>query len=657
MPDTDRTPIPNDASVVRGGAASSSDSDKKSLVGEVLAGRYRIDAELGSGGMGAVYRAEHVHMRKTVAVKVLHREMTYLPEVVARFEREAVAAARIEHPHVAAATDFGRLQDGSFYLVLEYVEGQSLRQLLDAGGPLTQELAIHVARQIAEALAAAHAAGIVHRDLKPDNVMLIRRDGDEHFVKVLDFGIAKVELGDAQSPLTQMGSVFGTPEYMAPEQAAGTPVDARADLYTLGIILYEMLTGGTPFEDDDLVTVLTRQMTMEPPPLPASVDPRVTELVMRLLANDPDRRPPSASDLLAQIDAIDAPTGAALALTPSPASTSPRSVAASTGDVAYGETVLSLPSAGLERTSPTLDPRPRSPDRRLFGTLFAHAPVLDKKVNLAGQPVPVWALGLAGLAAAALLFFSLFGGVILAHGVRPSEGEPARSGGGSVAGGQVPAPSEPLAVLLDKAAQGDRDAISKLQARPEQERSAAEWRALGRGYMAIGHGVPGLQAYKKALAIDPGLAKDRVLVADVAKAARTPATSNDALDLALEHLGATGADLVYDVWSKTRASRDDQEIAKQAKQRVDTPAFRGKASPALAIALDLGKGKTCSNFKELLPRVQQSADARSVPKLRSLTVRRGCGFLSLGDCFGCLRTGTQLEDAIKAAESRPAPSF
>jgi serine/threonine protein kinase len=193
------------------------DSTSDEMVGRVLAGRYRIEALLGMGGMGAVYRAEHVHMRKAVAVKILHREMTQLPEVVARFEREAVAAARITHPNVAAATDFGRLDDGSFYLALEFVEGRSLGQLIKKEGALAEERALGIARQIAEALAAAHAAGVVHRDLKPENVMLVSREGQPEFVKVLDFGIAKLRFeSTGDQPLTQMGVVFGTPEYMSP---------------------------------------------------------------------------------------------------------------------------------------------------------------------------------------------------------------------------------------------------------------------------------------------------------------------------------------------------------------------------------------------------------------------------------------------------------
>ncbi|HEY4160206.1 MAG TPA: serine/threonine-protein kinase, partial [Polyangiaceae bacterium] len=208
-------------------SASDPESDRgDTLIGTTLAGRYRVERLLGSGGMGAVYQAEHVHMRKAVAVKVLHREMMIVPEVVARFEREAVAAGRIQHPNVASATDFGRLDDGAFYLVLEFVEGHSLTKLLSTEGALPPERALRITRQIVDALAAAHAANVVHRDLKPDNVMLVSKEGEGDFVKVLDFGIAKVsgEGSGDQPALTKIGTVFGTPEYMSPEQARGEAV-------------------------------------------------------------------------------------------------------------------------------------------------------------------------------------------------------------------------------------------------------------------------------------------------------------------------------------------------------------------------------------------------------------------------------------------------
>jgi serine/threonine-protein kinase len=208
-------------------------TEASALIGQTLSGRYRIDRLLGEGGMGAVYEAEHTHMRKRLAVKVLHQEMSHLPEVVARFEREAMAAAHIDHPNVAAATDFGMLEDGSFFLALEYVEGHSLRDVV-AQGRLELGRALHIVSQMAQALHRAHALGIVHRDLKPENVMLVERENDPDFVKVLDFGIAKVPVGELASEepaasaasgapkiLTQMGMVYGTPEYMAPEQALG----------------------------------------------------------------------------------------------------------------------------------------------------------------------------------------------------------------------------------------------------------------------------------------------------------------------------------------------------------------------------------------------------------------------------------------------------
>jgi serine/threonine protein kinase len=259
------------------------------LIGKLIAERYRVDVRLGVGGMGAVYRAEHVLMKKPVAVKVLHREMTVVEEVVKRFEREAIAAGRIDHPHVTVATDFGKLEDGAFYLVLEYVPGRSLTDLLAESGALPTARALFIARQVAEGLGAAHAAGIVHRDLKPDNIMLIERGGTKDFVKVLDFGIAKVsaEGEGPSSQLTRLGSVFGTPAYMSPEQASGQPVDQRADLYALGLVLYEMIAGHAAFEAEELVMLLAKQITEPPPPLPPAVDAGVAALVMRLLEKDP----------------------------------------------------------------------------------------------------------------------------------------------------------------------------------------------------------------------------------------------------------------------------------------------------------------------------------------------------------------------------------
>jgi serine/threonine-protein kinase len=276
------------------------------LADTVIAERYRILGLLGKGGMGVVYRAEHVHMRKTVALKVLHRELLGKDEVVARFEREAVAAGRIQHVNVAAANDFGKLDDGSYYLVLEYVDGQSLRALLDAG-TITHARALGITRQIALALRAAHELGIVHRDLKPDNVMLVAEANGKERVKVLDFGIARVSLPGARADataLTRVGVIMGTVAYMSPEQALGQSVDGRADLYSLGVMLYEMIKGELPFQAELASQVLARQLTEAPPPLPPGTPASLASLVLDLMEKSAAKRPATAADVIKRLDAL-----------------------------------------------------------------------------------------------------------------------------------------------------------------------------------------------------------------------------------------------------------------------------------------------------------------------------------------------------------------
>jgi serine/threonine-protein kinase len=265
-------------------------------IGEVIDERYEIVEHLGTGGMANVYRAEQLRTRALVAIKVLHPELSEHPEMSARFQREALASRKIQHPNVVAALDFGKLPDGCLFMVLEYIRGQDLSAVIYNERPFEQARAVKIALQVAHALVAAHAAGIVHRDLKPDNIMLIERPGDRDFVKVLDFGIAKLTQARGQA-LTALGSVFGTPEYMAPEQARGAQVDHRTDLYTLGIVLYEMLAGRTPFESEQLAQVIMGQISKPPPPLPDFVDQELAPLVIQLLAKDPNQRVQTSKEL------------------------------------------------------------------------------------------------------------------------------------------------------------------------------------------------------------------------------------------------------------------------------------------------------------------------------------------------------------------------
>jgi serine/threonine-protein kinase len=277
--------------------------------GRVIAQRYRLIKKLGEGAMGAVFLAEHIHMRKRFALKILLPEAMASPEIVARFEREAIAAGNIEHPGVCAATDFGRLDDGGFFLVLEYVDGQSLRAI-NRAGPMSPSRACGIARQILAALAAAHAKGVVHRDMKPENVMIIAAPNGDEVVKVLDFGIAKVDantLGEGQGTnLTRMGAIYGTPVYMAPEQAMGKAIDARVDLYAVGVMLHEMITGKPPFDGDGIV-LLAKHVNDEPPPLvspldPNAVTPALRRFAERMLAKQPEDRPEDANRAIAELE-------------------------------------------------------------------------------------------------------------------------------------------------------------------------------------------------------------------------------------------------------------------------------------------------------------------------------------------------------------------
>ena len=255
-------------------------------------GRYRVDRLLGAGGMGIVYRAVHVDLGRPVAIKILKPDLALEPGLLERFKAEARAAASLNHPNLAVVHDVGEA-DGFHYFVMDLVEGEDLAALIDRQGRLSVEQALALAEQIARALDHAHGRGVVHRDVKPQNTLLAQ-DGT---VKVTDFGIARALEG---SRMTATGTLVGTPEYLAPEQALGQPTDARADVYALGIVLFEMLTGHVPFSAETPVAVALHQINT-PPPSPSTlvpgIPPEVETLVMRALAKRPDERFPSAGVL------------------------------------------------------------------------------------------------------------------------------------------------------------------------------------------------------------------------------------------------------------------------------------------------------------------------------------------------------------------------
>ena len=281
-------------------------------LGATIDGRYKVEAVLGEGGMGVVYRCVHTIIGKKVAMKVLRADLARDAEVTERFLNEAKAASSIGNAHIIDISDFGQFPDGAAYFVMEFLGGQPMSKLLEGSQPLPVQRILHLARQIAEGLSAAHAADIVHRDLKPDNIFLVDRGGERDFIKILDFGIAKVSTSSEGSKLTRAGAVFGTPHYMSPEQAAGSPVDHRGDIYSFGVILYELASGRLPFDADNFMGILTQHMYKAPVPIralvpePQGVPPGLEAIILKCLSKRPEHRYQSMQELIVEFDKLSA---------------------------------------------------------------------------------------------------------------------------------------------------------------------------------------------------------------------------------------------------------------------------------------------------------------------------------------------------------------
>jgi serine/threonine-protein kinase len=408
------------------------------LVGAVVSDRYRIVRKVGEGGMGAVYQAEHAVIGKRVALKVLFADLSRRPELVARFLQEAKSASRIGHENVIDISDFGQTAEGLVYIAMEFLDGQDLGRVLRTERTVPWARTRPILMQIAKGLRAAHAQGIIHRDMKPENIYLVQREGRPDFVKVLDFGIAKVVSADVNDGprLTQTGMIFGTPEYMSPEQAQGQPPDHRVDVYAVGCIMYHMLTGTVPFQADSFMGILTKHL-LEPvvPPrrrrpdleIPADVE----AICLRALEKDREKRWPDMDAFYRALGQADGqpfePSNVYVGLKPGeppPATLKYPALAEPNADVRDSKTAIAAsPPVGTFD-----DERPARPDAA--GGLPARAKL--------------------GIAAAVLAAVVLIGALALRGGSRPPAAPPEKAA--IAAPESPPAPAAPATPSADKPA-------------------------------------------------------------------------------------------------------------------------------------------------------------------------------------------------------------
>ncbi len=604
----------------------------EALVGSVLSGRYKIERVLGEGGMGAVYQAEHMLMHKRVALKVLHPEMTRMPEVVSRFEREAMAAAHIDHPNVAAATDFGKLDDGSFFLVLEFIEGKSLRDVV-AHGRLEPSRALRILRQIASALSRAHSLGIVHRDLKPENVMLVDREGDPDFVKVLDFGIAKVPVGDIApeshttgQALTQLGMVYGTPEYMAPEQALGQEVDLRADLYSLGVMSFEMLVGQRPFDHDSKVKLLGMHVTA-PVPQMMDVPPEADQIVTKLLKKEASERYQDAKEL---VDAIDLAFGPPLSQT------------------ALQQSHRSLPDASVSGPIAPLLSQPE------ISRPQAHASPNASPVRL---PPKLLIASLAGIALFVFIAIVLVRNA--AHGKQTtmSDGGLAFVQNPSATGSSKPTPAdtqvdEAVKLANAKLASGDPDTaiaiLTKIEAtHPDR---ADVHKQLYLAYMQTSSTKDAMDEAGKWLDLDDKAQNDVKLGADVKAAALSGKDGTDGAFAILEtKMGSSGPDVLYDLAYGTGVGVNTQL---RARKSLAKPEVQKLSTATVDVTLAIRKADSCEQKKSHFEKAREVGDQRTLVVLMSYTPKSGCGFVGTRDCWPCMHKDGSLLKTITAIQAK-----
>jgi len=554
------------------------------FIGTIVGERYRIVSRIGVGGMGAVYRAEHTMMRRDLAIKVLLPELSGKEEFARRFEREAESASRLDHPNIITTTDFGRTNDGSLFLAMEFLAGVSLGAAI-AAGPMHIDRALAIERQILRGLDHAHAAGVVHRDLKPENIMLVERDGQRDVVKILDFGIAKVtEPQSGGQALTQAGVIFGTPEYLSPEQALGEAVDARADIYAAGVILYEMLAGRRPFESEDKVKIISMHLAHAPPRV-RDVSPAVDlpmpleQAVLQAMEKSRDNRFATAAAFMQALDDAEVESQR-------------------DNELADGATI---PQIDLPRPARRLHALPI-----VLALLVVGVGSLAVKRRIAHHRV----------AALAVL------------PVQPAPPPP----------DQAAEMKKVEGWLEDDNAAAARLALeTMLTSRPKDARVRY---MLGRVSYAQDRHQEALDDYGAAIALDPGFRGDPVLLGHLDAMLADPKVDDAALSLLIDHVGDPAADLLG------KAANEGSDLTRRrraAAALVDLDEEKRIDRVSLDM-LELRKADTCDEKKGWVEKLRKLGDARALPTLRGLRARR-MGPISWGGTnIGCMKQ--ELTEAI-----------
>jgi serine/threonine-protein kinase len=649
-----------------------SSSRAQRLLGDVISDRYRVIEIIATGGMSTLYKGQHIHMRKHVAIKVLDAKAEKLPELVARFQREAIVGAHLQHPNIAQATDFGQVPDGSYFLVLEYVPGTPLNKVI-AEGPQPTARAVRIARQIAAGLQAAHENGVVHRDVKPGNVMVVSAAGD--LVKLIDFGFAKVRLSrvpslssvagepaPTEAVHTAVGIVLGTVAYMAPEAALGMPaVDERSDLYALGLIFYELLTGRHPFEATEPGELFMQQRTMLPPPMAThapgvAVPPALEAVVMKLLEKVPEHRYQRAAELVSILDTVmlsmdsagipdieQADQGSA---TPSIATTEPSPSAAA---VASG----AAPAAGASESAPSAAasrPLAQLADRatRRVSAMFESLPPDGR--------FPRWAyvgLPLIGLVALVVVLF-------LASQIPEKRQASTPSAAQGTPEPKPPKPSEsqtrsetpPPPAIVSAASEAPKAPTPREPALDTSSLDAAGLRAQLRNAARQKDWGKGGDAVLALLRVEPRAFRDY----DVANGARAVAVGLEQVGgepaahffAALTNdAGQSGLDLLYDV----SRFRPGSKAAKTALDILRRPDVMTKASPPLRVLVTL-RETPCAGKKDWFAKVGDQGDDRALFELELLRDTE-CPRRSDPCCY---KDNKALAAAIHALKSRLAPA-